>query len=95
MKTAIIAVALCCLLVAAPMAEADMVSTIVSACTSGMTSSVCKGVMARASKVCADKQGQGTCVQAAIKLCSVSLIAVLLYLRDCKQRRKDLPWQQQ
>jgi len=73
MKT-IIAVTLCVCLLLAPVAQsADFATTIINACSSGMTSTVCKGVMARANKVCAGKDGQGSCVKAAIGICQVCL----------------------
>lgn len=68
MKT-IIAVTLCVCLLLAPVAQADFASTIISSCSSGVASAVCKGVLARAPKVCGGKDGQGTCVKAAIDLC--------------------------
>jgi len=65
----IIAVTLCVCLLLAPVAQADFATTIINACSGGMTSTMCKGVMSRANKVCAGKDGQGSCVKAAIGIC--------------------------
>jgi uncharacterized protein YjeT (DUF2065 family) len=71
----VIAVAICVCLVMAPMADAQaatLVDTIIKGCTSGMTSTLCKGAMSRATAMCKSKDGSGNCVKMFTDLCNVS-----------------------
>jgi hypothetical protein len=74
----VIAVAICVCLVMAPMADAQagLVDTIIKGCTSGMTSTLCKGAMSRATALCKSKDGSGNCVKMFTDLCNVSLMAM-------------------
>lgn len=69
----VIAVAICVCLVMAPMADAQaatLVDTIIKGCTSGMTSTLCKGAMSRATAMCKSKDGSGNCVKMFTDLCN-------------------------
>jgi hypothetical protein len=76
MKTAIVAVALCLCLLAAPQANAQgtagLVNTVIKGCTSGMTSTICKGAVSRATALCKAPNGGGNCVSMLTDLCRVS-----------------------
>lgn len=75
MKTAIIAVALCLCLLLAPQADAQadgLVNTVIKGCTSGMTSTLCKGAVSRATALCKAPNGGGNCISMLTDLCRVS-----------------------
>lgn len=74
MKTAIIAVALCLCLLLAPQAnaQAGLVDTVIKGCTSGMTSTLCKGAVSRATALCKAPNGGGNCISMLTDLCRVS-----------------------
>jgi hypothetical protein len=73
MKT-FIAVTLCLCLLLAPVAQAQttaLVNNIISGCTTGMTSTLCKGAMSRAQSLCKTPNGGGNCVKMLTDLCRV------------------------
>lgn len=81
MKT-VIAVALCLCLLLAPLAQSQsLADTVIKGCTSGMTSSLCKGAISRATQMCkTSKNPAGDCVGMLTSLCNVSLVSEDIYL---------------
>lgn len=70
-----IAVALCLCLLLAPQANAQsagLVNTVIKGCTSGMTSTLCRGAVSRATSLCKAPNGGGNCVSMLTDLCRVS-----------------------
>lgn len=74
MKT-IIAVSLCLCLLLAPSvnAQAGIVDTVIKGCSSGMTSTICKGAVSRATSLCKAPGGGGNCVSMLTDLCRVRM----------------------
>jgi hypothetical protein len=73
---AFIAVTLCLCLLLAPVAQAQttaLVNNIISGCTTGMTSTLCKGAMSRAQSLCKTPNGGGNCVKMLTDICRVRL----------------------
>jgi hypothetical protein len=70
---AYIAAALCLCLLAAPFADAQggLANTVINACTSGMTSTLCKGAMSKATALCKSKDGTGNCIKMVTDVCQV------------------------
>jgi hypothetical protein len=67
---AIIAVSLCLCLLLAPTANAQgLVDTVIKGCTTGMTSTLCKGAVSRATSLCKAPGGGGNCISMLTDLC--------------------------
>lgn len=71
MKAVVVALCVCLLLAHQADAQTGLAGTIINACTSGMTSSVCKGAMSRGTALCKSPNGSGNCIKMVTDICQV------------------------
>lgn len=78
MQKSIPALCMCLALLVAPLAHAQthtagLVNNIISGCSTGMASNLCKGAMSRAQILCETPGNGGNCVRMLTDICRVRL----------------------